>query len=123
MATPAHKKPKPAKSKRNNKPKTMAKAPLRGYSDSTPQGRANAKKEAERKAKIKKMDNAGKEKPAKFVNKDKDKKKVKPKAPLSKTPSSTPQGRANKEKLRKAKIANFNVESEAKLIYRKPKKK
>ena len=82
MATPAHKKPKPAKSKRNNKPKTMAKAPLRGYSDSTPQGRANAKKEAERKAKIKKMDNAGKEKAAKPV--DKAKQRAKEKAKLDK---------------------------------------
>jgi|TARA_R110000823_G_scaffold138538_1_gene268088 hypothetical protein len=114
MATPAHKK---------DKEKNKVKPPLGGYSNSTPQGRADKKKEADRKAKIKKMDNASKEKPAKFVNKDKDKKKVKPKAPLSKTPSSTPQGRANKEKLRKAKIANFNVESEAKLISKKSKKK
>jgi hypothetical protein len=73
MATPAHKKPKPAKPKRSSRPKAMPKAPLRGYSDSTPQGRADAKKEAERKAKIKKMDNAGKEKAAKPVNKAKQK--------------------------------------------------
>ena len=115
MATPAK--------KNKDKNKLKAKGPLAGYSSSTPQGRADKKKEAERKAKIKKMDNAGKEKAAKPVNKDKEKKKVKPKAPLSKTPSSTPQGRANKEKLRKAKIANFNVESEAKFISKKSKKK
>ena len=54
---------------RKGKPKAKPKAPLRGYSDSTPQGRADAKKEAERKAKIKKMDNAGKEKAAKPVDK------------------------------------------------------
>ena len=89
----------------------------------TPQDRADIKKrakaEADRKAKVKKMDNAGKEKSAKLV--DKGKKKIKPK--LKPSPSSTPQGRANKEKLRKAKIANFNVESEAKLISKKSKKK
>ena len=53
MATPAHKKPKPAKSKSNNKPKAKPKAPLRGYSDSTPQGRADKTKEEARKKKIK----------------------------------------------------------------------
>ena len=43
MATPAKK----------NKDKLKAKGPLAGYSSSTPQGRANKKKEEARKKKIK----------------------------------------------------------------------
>ena len=58
MAAPTHRKPKPA--------------PSRGWSNTTPQGRADAKKEAARKAKIKKMDNAYKEKAAKPVDKAKE---------------------------------------------------
>ena len=73
MATPAKK----DKGKRKVNPKVKPKPPLGGYSDSTPQGRANKKKEAERKAKIKKMDNAGKEKAAKLVDKAKQKAKEK----------------------------------------------
>jgi len=69
MATPAKK----DKGKRKVNTKVKPKPPLGGYSDSTPQGRADKKKEAERKAKIKKMDNAGKEKAAKPVNKAKQK--------------------------------------------------
>ena len=63
MATPAKKK--------KNKPKVNLKA----RPDTTPQGRANAKKEADRKAKIKKMDNAYKEKAAKPVDKAKERAK------------------------------------------------
>ena len=75
MATPAKKGKSvgPKKAVASYTRKGKPKAPLRGYSDSTPQGRADAKKEAERKAKIKKMDNAGKEKAAKPVDKAKQK--------------------------------------------------
>ena len=45
MATPAKKK--------KESPKAKPKTPIRGYSDSTPQGRANKKKEEARKKKIK----------------------------------------------------------------------
>ena len=74
MATPAK--------KNKEKNRLKAKGPLAGYSSSTPQGRADKKKEAERKAKIKKMDNAGKEKAAKPV--DKAKQKAKEKKQISK---------------------------------------
>ena len=49
MATPAKK----DKGKRKVNPKVKPKPPLGGYSDSTPQGRANKKKEEARKNKIK----------------------------------------------------------------------
>ena len=78
MATPAKKgkSPKPKRAK-GTKPQHPAGKEFTAYSSSTPQARADAKKEAERKAKIKKMDNAGKEKAAKPVDKAKQRAKEK----------------------------------------------